>query len=120
MKLHIAQLKQMHPLLPETTAQEYTHRAAIGLDRHRHTPGVLMVSQCDKKSNDCTLHWTPCPTEDGALLDFHRVTEDAAEAIALALTHTLHGWVIKRRLQRGEFADWLLIDSDEKYVALEI
>lgn len=53
-------------------------------------------------------------------MDFHRVTEDAAEAIALALVNVAHGWVARRRLQRGEFADWLFVDKDSNAIALEV
>lgn len=57
---------------------------------------------------------------EGALLDYIRVTEDAAEAITLALVSVARGWVVRRRLQRGEFADWLLMDQDNNSIALEI
>lgn len=55
-----------------------------------------------------------------ALLDVNRVTEDTAEAIALALVHHARGWVVRRRLQRGDFADWLLMDPAHNLVALEV
>lgn len=42
---------------------------------------------------------------DSAQLDFDRVTEDAAEAIALAMVYVSNGWVVRRRLQRGENTD---------------
>lgn len=60
------------------------------------------------------------PASDSAQIDRHRVIEDAAEAIALALVHKARGWIVRRRLQRGESADWLLLDPQRKHVALEV
>jgi len=54
------------------------------------------------------------------MLDANVVTELGAEALALALVHETRGWVVRRRLQRGEFADWLLDAPDGKVVALEV
>lgn len=48
------------------------------------------------------------------------MTEDVAEAISLALVSVAHGWKVRRRLQRGESADWLLRDADENSVDLEV
>jgi len=53
------------------------------------------------------------------VFDRHRVTEDGAEAVALAYTHARDGWVVKRRLQRGESADWLL-RRETGWLALEV
>lgn len=118
--LDLSLLKQMHPLLPAATALEYAHRAAIGLGRHRHEPGVVLSAALDGDLKQARLHWVPSPSHDAAQIDRQRVTEDAAEAIALALVHADRGWVVRRRLQRGEFADWLLVDPKRKHVALEV
>lgn len=99
---------------------EYAHRAAIGLERHDHTSGVVMAVELDGENNLASLHWTTCPPADAVQLDRHRVTEDAAEAIALALVHEAKGWVVLRRLQRGESADWELVDAASLSVALEV
>ena len=120
MKLDLEMLRQMHPLLPASTAIEYAHRAAVGLDRHSHKPGVVMEADLDGEPERAHLHWIPSPTNDLAQIDRHRVTEDAAEAIALALVHEARGWVVRRRLQRGESADWLLVDRKRSHVALEV
>lgn len=119
-KLDLDQLDQMHRRLPRLTAMEYAHRGALGLGRHRHQPGVRMPAALDDQAHDTTVHWSPFPRRDAAQLDRNRVTEDAAEAIALALVHVARGWVVRRRLQRGEFADWLMEDSNSTRVALEI
>jgi hypothetical protein len=120
MELSLALLKVMHPLLPASTALEYTHRAAVGLNRHGHTPGVAIAIFLDEVSNTGSLTWASGLPTDSAQLDFQRVTEDAAEAIVLAMVHVFRGWVIRRRLQRGESADWLLVDPENELVALEI
>jgi hypothetical protein len=54
------------------------------------------------------------------MLDANRVTELGAEAVALALVHETQGWIARRRLQRGDSADWLLEDESGKLVALEV
>ncbi|MEA2600702.1 MAG: hypothetical protein QOF89_1694 [Acidobacteriota bacterium] len=114
------QLKSMHPLLPASTAAEYGHRAAIGLERHSHETGVALATLFHSDAHDATLHWIRSPSGDAEQLDRHRITEDAAEAIALALVHVARGWVVRRRLQRGESADWLLQDPESGLVALEV
>jgi hypothetical protein len=120
MKLDLMQLKAMHPLLPALTAAEYGHRAAMGLERHLHEPGVSLTTLIESDTPRASLHWIASPFGDGEQLDRHRITEDAAEAVTLALVNIALGWVVKRRLQRGEFADWLLQDPEARLVALEV
>lgn len=119
-ELDLMALKTMHPLLPLSTALEYAHRAGIGLERHGHAPGVLLATRFDRESRDATLRWLSPPAGDANQLDRLRVTEDAAEAIALALVHGARRWVVRRRLQRGESADWLLHDPEAELIALEV
>lgn len=113
-------LKNMHPLLPASTAVEYGHRAALGLERHRHEPGVSLAALIESEARQASLHWAPSAAGEEDQLDRDRVTEDAAEAIALALAHGALGWVVRRRLQRRQFADWLLRDPAGQLVALEV
>ncbi len=120
MKLDLTELRKMHPLLPTSTAIEYGHRAAVGLERNGHTPGAALATRFDLEEVEALLHWlSPHP---GAVdqLDKNRVTEDAAEAIALAFVHVARGWVARRRAQRGESADWWFHDSEARPVALEV
>ena len=114
------ELKSMHPLLPASTAVEYGRRAAVGLERHRHLSGVALVTLLISEAPDASLHWIRSPSGDVEQLDRNRVTEDAAEAVALALVHVARGWIVRRRLQRGESADWLLQDPEARLVALEV
>jgi hypothetical protein len=68
-----------------------------------------------------TLVWEKRPAADALQLDYHRVTEDGAEAVALALVHSSRSWVVLRRLQREEHADWLLRETtSRRLVALEV
>ena len=114
------QLRTMHPLLAAATAAEYAHRAAVGLGRHRHGPGVSLATLIENEAGDASLHWVRAAAGDLLQLDRLRITEDAAEAVALALVHVALGWVVRRRLQRGEAADWLLKDPLARLVALEV
>jgi hypothetical protein len=120
MRLDLMQLKAMHPLLPALTAAEYGHRAAMGLERHQHESGIALATLIEGDMSSASLHWTASAFGDVDQLDRHRITEDAAEGITLALVKVTLGWEVKRRLQRGEFADWLLQDSDARLVALEV
>jgi len=114
------ELKTMHPLLPAVTAAELAHRAGVCLERHGHAPGVLLDIRFDRENRDAILRWLSPSPGDAEQLDRHRITEDAAEAIALALVHGARRWVVRRRLQRGESADWLLHDPEARLVALEV
>jgi hypothetical protein len=53
------------------------------------------------------------------VLDGNRITEDGAEGVALAYAHSTAGWVVKRRFQRSEGADWLLRNQG-RWLALEV
>ena len=81
----------MHPLLSAEVIGTYAHRAAIGLQRHRHQPGIdLSIQVNERSSNRIALYWEPVAMSDAEQLDHHRVTEDAAEAIALGLVSVAH------------------------------
>lgn len=110
----------MHPRLLASTAVDLAHKAAVGLARHGHQPGATLTTLIEREMGRASLHWVSAPPRDAEQLDRNRVTEDGAEAIALALVHEAQGWVVRRRLQRGDFADWLLEDSEDRLVALEV
>jgi len=120
MDLHLTRRQEMHPILRLTTALEYEYRAAIGLARHGHTSGVRLGVSLDGQRRQGRLHWREAPPGADLQLDFHRVTEDAAEAVAMALVHVGRGWTILRKLQRRERGDWLLVDSDQNRIAMEV
>jgi hypothetical protein len=61
-------------------------------------------------------------SQDMALLlalNDKRVTEEGAEAVALVYANASGGWVVKRRLQQTEGADWLL-SKERRWLALEV
>lgn len=120
MQLDLGLLQAMHPVLPATRAADIAHCAAVALQLRGHAPGAQMAARLDDKSHETTLGWTASVVGAELGLDRKRITEDAAEAISLALVNVAFGWVIKRRLQQGEAGDWLLEDDDENLVALEV
>jgi hypothetical protein len=120
MELHLTRLQEMHPILGLSAALEYEYRAAVGLARHAHSPGVRLAISLDGGRQRGHLHWSEASQGSDIQLDFHRVTEDAAEAVAMAVVFVGWGWTIVRRLQRREKGDWLLIDADGNYIAMEV
>ena len=89
--LQLNLLHEMHPLSSQTTAREYAHRAAVGLARHGHVSGVRLEAHFDGQDESHSLRWRDKQEDGDTHLDFNRVTEDAAEAIALALVHAVKG-----------------------------
>lgn len=119
MRLDLESLKRLHPGLPAETASEYAHCGALALQR-RHVPGVVAVIAVGTDTLQAAIEWTPRPADDAEQKDANRVTEDGAEAVALALVKHAWGWTVRRRLQQGEFADWLMVDRAKRKVALEV
>ena len=121
-RLDLRLLETMHPCLAATTCAEFAYRAGIALQRREHAPGagLIVTFSDDVSGSSAVLDWQPVNSDGSLQLDAHRVTEDGAEAVALALVSVSMGWVVLRRLQRGEFADWLLKDQADRRVALEI
>jgi hypothetical protein len=120
MKLDLEALCERHSrLLPEQAA-DYALHAAISLQEQGHRPGVRLVADLFLERREAELSWSTRPHGAREMLDQQNVTEFAAYAIALALVHATHGWSVQRRLQRFDYADWLLADVDGKDVALEV
>lgn len=120
MQVDLRLLKHHHPLLPASLVRILAHCAAIALDRQRHEPGIGLQVRLDAFQAEAVLDWDQPRASDVLQFDQYRVTEDGAEAIALSLVSSARGWVVLRRLQRGEFADWLLRDSEGQRIALEV
>jgi hypothetical protein len=119
MKLDLEALRIRHALLPLEHASDLGLHAAVALARW-HTPGVEMKATVMLDHHSPVLSWSVRSADEAAQLDVNRVTELGAEAIALSLVHATRGWVVRRRLQRAEFADWLLADANGGHVALEV
>ncbi|HEX4345174.1 MAG TPA: hypothetical protein VHZ31_06385 [Solirubrobacteraceae bacterium] len=120
MRLDLAQLKEMHPAIPLARAADLSHCAALGLQRNGHAPGARLRARLDAINHDTALDWTAADDEARTQLDRHRITEDAAEAISLALVSVALSWVIRRRGQRGDHADWIMRDPEGNRIALEV
>lgn len=123
MEIDLADLREMHPRLPEDLALILISRAALSLQKNGHGSPVVIRLDLEQVVSQGRLAW---PKSDPVHMDQHdskRLTEDGAEAIALALGHRAYGWRIVRRMQQGESADWLLEEAKEgvhSRVALEV
>lgn len=123
MEIELADLREMHPRLPQDLALVMIGRAALSLQRNGHAAPVEIRLDIDRTVTRGELAW---PASDPGFLDQHdakRLTEDGAEAISLALGHRARGWRVVRRMQQGESADWLLEESSGETVqriALEV
>ena len=118
LRLDLAQLNAAHPKLKGHPGSLLVF-GSLALQRSGHaSPKSLLVDHSGRTRHG-HIEW---PTQDTALLlvlDRKRVTEDGAEAVALSYVHIVAGWAVKRRLQQGEGADWLL-EQNKQWLALEI
>src|SRR6476646_9947904 len=113
MEINLAALREMHPRLPEDLALLMTVRAGLGLQRNGHGSPVAISLDVELLATQGLLAWLGSDLADLAQHDQHRVTEDGAEAVVLALAHQARGWRVVRRLQQGEHADCLLEHTGE-------
>jgi hypothetical protein len=108
--------------LPTHTANALGSRAAVALER-RHRPGVRLTGTLRAEVVDEELRWQAEGIPRAPYEDMNRVTEEGAEAIALALACGKCSWRIRRRLQSRlcEGADWLLTEpSSGRTMVLEV
>jgi len=118
--IDLNQLREMHPKLATDRALSMVGQAAMALERNGHAPGVRVSLELEQVLSNGSLSW---PHVDMSKIDQHdhnRITEDGAEAVALALAHRHRAWRIVRRMQRRERADWLLEDARGNEIALEV
>lgn len=108
------------PGLPAESARPLAFRAMVALQR-RHAPGVALAANVRDKAAQEEVQWAPRPAEIAATEDFNKVTEEGAEALALALAWRRCGWRVRRRLQASlaEGADWLMASGKQR-VLLEV
>lgn len=108
----------MHPkLLGHPT--DYSRFGALALQRAGHVSPVPAAIVHDGIETAAEIAWLPQNFTERAVLDENRITEEGAEAVALVYVGYNFGWVVKRRFQRGESADWLL-HNDGRWLALEV
>ncbi|MBI3858980.1 MAG: hypothetical protein HY296_01885 [Thaumarchaeota archaeon] len=121
--IDLSDLCDMHPRLPGDMAGVMVMRAALGLQRNKHSSGADLHLAIEHLVSRCALAWPAADLSTSRQHDHNRITEDGAEAIALAVVHKTRAWRVVRRLQREENADWLLEHQDKgvrKLIALEV
>ena len=98
-------------------------RAALGLGRNKHSSGAELQMAIERAVSRCALTWPAADLGVAKQHDENRITEDGAEAIALAVAHQTSSWHVVRRMQREEHADWLLEHHENgkrKLIAFEV
>lgn len=123
MKIDLKKLREMHPNLPGDVAVAMLVRAALALQRNGHATGAGVTLQLERAASQGSLSWNHADMTTVELHDYNRITEDGAEAVALAVMHKHLEWRIVRRMQREEYADWLLeraAETGREVAALEV
>lgn len=123
MDIDLRRLQEMHTRLPVDLALIMVGRAALALERNGHAPGVRMSLDVERALSNSVLSWLSADLSKIDQHDHNRITEDGAEAVALAVAHRHRAWRVVRRMQREEHADWLLEDvgiNGRQVIALEV
>lgn len=118
MRLVLHDLCWMHPAL-RGHPMDLSKCGGMALQRAGHVSPVRAGIDHDGLEATAEIEWLFQDLTVLDVLDGHRVTEDGAEAVALAYANSKAAWVVKRRLQRGESADWLL-RNEAGWLALEV
>lgn len=118
MTLLLHQLYFNHPKL-RGHPTDYARCGALALLRAGHISPVSANIEDGGQKTVTKIEWEGEALSVLETVDSHRLTEDGAEAVALAYVHRKAAWVVKRRLQRGERADWLL-GNGTGWMAIEV
>jgi hypothetical protein len=118
MRLALHELLDVHGALRGHPV-DYPRCGALALERSGHSSPVRTATEHDDRRGQVMIEWLSHDPEALIAVDEHRLTEDAAEAVALAYVNVAGEWVVKRRLRRGEYADWLLLSAG-RWLALEV
>ena len=118
MKLALHELLTIHAAL-RGHPTDYPRIGALALEREGHTSPVRTETEHDGQRNETEIEWLAPDSTILGVIDPHRITEDGAEAVALSYAHGIGRWLVKRRLRRGEYADWLL-QAGGQSLALEV
>ena len=118
MKLALHDLCLMHPKL-RGDPTDLSKLGALALQRAGHVSPVQAGIDHGGLEASADIEWLSQDLTLLEVLDGNRVTEDGAESVALVYVNTTEGWVVKRRLQRWERADWLL-RNERGWLALEV
>lgn len=118
MKLALQNLVLIHTALRGHPV-DHSRYGGLALQRAGHaSPASADVNDDGAKAN-AEIEWTLESLILLDVLDANRITEEGAEAVALAYVNAKSGWIVKRRLQRGEYADWLMTKPKE-WLAMEV
>lgn len=98
---------------------DYSRYGGLALQRAGHTSPVNADVNDDDAKASTEIEWTLESLILLDVLDANRVTEEGAEAVALSYVNAKSGWIVKRRLQRGEHADWLMT-KPKGWLAMEV
>lgn len=118
MKLALDDLWSIHSALRGHPI-DFSKCGGLALQRSGHTSPVRVGVDDHGLKASAEIEWLSQALALLDVLDSHRVTEDGAEAVAITYVNSKAGWVVKRRLQRGESADWLL-HNETGWLALEV
>jgi hypothetical protein len=118
LRLALHELSSMHPKLRGHPA-DLSRLGALALQRAGHASPAQAAVNHEGRTTNAEIEWLVQEMAILEVLDSKRVTEDGAEAVALAYVSSWKSWVVKRRLQAGEKADWLL-QNDGGWLALEV
>lgn len=118
MTLRLHNLYLNHPKL-RGHPTDYLKFGSLALQRSGHISPVRSNVEHDGEKAATQIEWPRQDMSTLGAIDSQRVTEDGAEAVALAYVNLKASWVVKRRLQRGESADWLLNNSTG-WLAMEV
>jgi hypothetical protein len=80
----------------------------LALQRAGHKSPTAAAVVHDGLQAVANIEWLLEDTSALDVLDRKRVTEQGAEAVAQTYVNAKAGWVVKRCLQQGEYADWLM------------
>jgi hypothetical protein len=92
---------------------------ALALQRAGHASPVRTETYHDGIEAPAEIEWLSQDLTRLEMLDSNRVTEYGAEAVALTYANSKAGWVVKRRLQPWESADWLM-QNEVGWLAMEV
>ena len=118
MKLALDELFSIHSAL-RGHPTDFSKSGGLALQRSGHTSPVRVGLDEDGLKASAEIEWLSQALALLEVLDSNRVTEDGAEAVAITYANSKADWVVKRRLQRGESADWLL-RNDTGWLVLEV
>jgi hypothetical protein len=118
MRLVLHELCSIHPALRGHPVDLFKY-GALALQRAGHASPVRTEVDHDSLESTVDIEWLSQDLTPLEVLDSNRVTEDGAEAVALTYANSKAGWVVYRRLRRGESGDWLM-HNEVGWLALEV